>query len=115
MVGLLAAEAKSANSPLREEELDMLSRECGLPEALEDQAKRIVGQILIRDFEAGYEDPKSFSSSLEWAGDPEYPNIARLTEDVVLEGRASGRFPLPPRLHGWGLVKDKLSLIGADF
>jgi hypothetical protein len=116
MVDLFAEEARKVGQSVKDEHLDMLSSECSLPPELEDQARRIIGQILFREEleteAAGCEDPKSFSNSLEWAGDSRYPNIVMLTEQVVLEGRASGIFPPSPRLHGWPLVKDQLLLWG---
>lgn len=119
MVDLLAAEARSIGSPLKQEELDMLCRECSLPVDLEDQARRIIGQILLRDEleteAAGCEDPKSFSNSLEWAADSQDSNIARLTDDVMFEGRSTGIFPPPPRLRGWALAKDQMMLWGCGF
>jgi hypothetical protein len=115
MVDLLGAEARNVGSPLSDEELDILSRECPLSDDLADKAKRLIGQSLAKEYlqteAAGSENPKSLSASLEWAEDNQYPNIARLTEEVVLEGRASGILP-SRRSHGWGLVKDKLWLVG---
>lgn len=52
-------------------------------------------------------NPKGFSNSLEWASDSHCSNIVMLAEEVACEIAC----PLP-RLHAWGLVKDKLQLVG---
>lgn len=116
MVDLLAVEAASSGLALSDEEREMLSQECQLPEHLQNRAKELILQIFEREQALGetdvFEHPDSFGNSLEWAGDPLYPNIARLSEEVILEGRATGTFPLADRLHGWGLIKDRVLLVG---
>ena len=49
----------------------------------------------------GEGDPKTFGRSLEWAGDPHYPNIVALTEEVefCLKEPAPGGFKITDR-HG---------------
>lgn len=115
MVNLLAIEAKNSGSELSDEDRQILSEECLIPESLRDKAKDIIRHILEREQLSGetdvFEHPDSFGNSMEWAGDPQYPNLVRLTEEVILEGRAAGIFPEAGELHGWGLVKDKLLLV----
>jgi hypothetical protein len=51
--------------------------------------------------------PKDLGNSLEWAGDSGSRNIVVLAEEVASE---IARPSVP--LHGWGLVMDKLQLVG---
>lgn len=115
MVDMLARESINAGTLLTDEEQNLLSLECVIRGVLKEKSKILIYQILERELVSGateLEHPDSFYNFLEWAGDPDYPNIARLTEEVVLEGRASGAFPPPGRLHGWGFAKDRLLLVG---
>jgi hypothetical protein len=88
-----------------------------LPDSLREKPKDLIEKTLQRELFAckadAFEHPDSFANSLEWSGDPESPNIARLTEEVILEGRASEVFPPPDRLQGWGFIKDKSLLVGS--
>jgi hypothetical protein len=77
-------------------------------EDLELKAKNAISQLLAKEqlqTEAdGCEDPKSFGNTLEWANEPMYPNIARLTEEVI-SGETKANF------RGWRRVADFLLLI----
>jgi len=112
MVDLLANEAIKTGTPLSDLDRKILSNESSavepMPEALRQRAKLLIAQI----FEAEPRDdlertPKDFGSSLEWAGDLGRSNIVVLAEEVACEIAH-----IPPQLHGWGLVKDKLQLVG---
>lgn len=115
MVDMLARESINAGTPLTNEEQNLLSRECVMPDVLNEKTKVLIHRILERELASGaaeLDHPDSFYNCLEWAGDPDYPSIARLTEEVLVEGRATGAFPPPGRLHGWGFAKDRLLLVG---
>lgn len=115
MVDMLARESINAGTPLTDEDQNLLSLECVIPGVLEEKSKILIYRILERELVSGateLEHPDSFYNFLEWAGDPDHPNIVRLTEEVLLEGRASGIFPPPGELQGWGFAKDKLQLVG---
>lgn len=108
MLDLLAAEAQDLRSTFSGSELDLLSRESPIPQDLELKAKEVISQLLAKEqlqTEAGgCEDPKSFLNTLDWANEPMYPNIARLTEEVITaETKANFR--------GWRRVADRLLLI----
>jgi hypothetical protein len=109
MVNLFAAEARNLGHTLSESDLDLLARQCPLPWELEFDAKEIITQLLAKEelqAEAdGCEDPQSFSNTLEWANEPMYPNIARITEDVV-----SGK-TREAKLHVWPRVVDTVLLV----
>jgi len=108
MLDFLAAEAHVLGSAFSGSELDLLSRECPIPEDLELKAKNAISQLLAKEqlqTEAdGCEDPKSFLNTLDWANEPMYPNIARLTEEVI-SGETKANF------RGWRRVADRLLLI----
>jgi hypothetical protein len=111
MVELLAEEAELAGMPLSPDEKQILRREASIrepvPEELRSKAKTLIEQRLKREQAAGNsDDPKSFNNSLAWAGEPSYPNIVALTEDVFTSG--PGDF----RLEGRRWIKDKLQLVG---
>lgn len=109
MLGLLAAEARQLGSPLSDGDLDLLSREHPIPEELENHVKSVITQLFDKeelDSESdGCEDPKSFGNTLLWANEPMYPNIARLTEEVI-NGRTE-----QARLHGWRRFADGCLLV----
>jgi hypothetical protein len=114
MVALLSKEAMNAGVPLSDGDRKLLASEVipGAPisEELRNRTKKIIEKILSREEESGAEeDPRSFGNTLEWAGDPDYPNIVMLTEEVVCSG--GSRRNLPP-LHGWKWVKERFQLIG---
>ncbi len=117
MVALLAEEATNAGSPFSEEEQKILGREVipgeSIPEEFRQKTKKLIEQILKREQEAeASKDAKNFGNTLEWAGDPDYPNIVALTEEVICEGRSHEGLP---QLHGWRWSKDRLRLIGCAF
>jgi len=112
MVDLLSAEANVSGSSLNSEEKKILSTECSIRSDLQQKSKSLIREILLKEKKEHPRTAKSFGDSLEWAGDSLYPNIVRLTEEVIIEGRASGIFPRLARDHGWGRVKDKALLIG---
>jgi TusA-related sulfurtransferase len=109
MLGLFAAEARNLGHTLTESDLDLLARQCPLPPVLELEAKEVITQLLAKEeLEAeadDCEDPRSFSNTLEWANEPMYPNIARLTEDVI-----SGK-TREAKLHAWPRVLDTVLLV----
>ena len=114
MVELLSIEAANEGVPLSDKDKEVLASEVipGAPISaeLQNKAKKLIEEILKREQARGRdEDPKNFGNSLEWAGDPDYPNIVMLTEEVISSG-ASLR-GLPP-LHGWRRVKDRFQLLG---
>jgi hypothetical protein len=114
MVALLSKEAMNAGVSLSDGERRLLASEVipGAPisEELRNRTKKLIEKILAREQESSTEeDPRSFGNSLEWAGDPDYPNIVMLTEEVVCSG--GSRRNLPP-LHGWKWVKNRFQLIG---
>ena len=109
MLDLFAAEARNLGHHLTDSELDLLARECPLPADLEYDAKEIITQLLAKEAlqaEAdSREDPKSFGNTLDWANEPKYPNIARLTEEAISGSTRE------PRLRGWRCVADGLLLV----
>ena len=111
MVDMLSAEANVSGLSLNSEEKKILSTECSIPSDLREKSKSLIREILLKEKNEHCPSAKSFGDSLEWAGDGLYPSIARLTEEVIIEGRASGIFPPPAHAHGWGRVKDKALLI----
>jgi hypothetical protein len=113
MVALLCKEAESAGIPFTENEKQILASESSsekpVPEGLRQRAKKLIEELLSKQQTSGaVTDPKSFDNSLEWAGDPGYPNIVALTEEVV----TSGSLKLRPRLQGRTWVKDRVQLLG---
>jgi hypothetical protein len=113
MVALLSKEAMNAGVPLSDGERKLLASEfipgAAISEELRNRTKKLIEKILAREQESVERDSRSFGNSLEWAGDPDYPNIVMLTEEVVRSRGA--RMNLPP-LHGWKRVKDRFQLIG---
>jgi hypothetical protein len=100
VVTLLSKEAESGGAPLSQADMKILASEVTpdkpIPSELRARATKLIEQILdnekaqLGDAEG---DPKSFGRSLEWAGDPDYPNIVALTEEVVLSRRARAGQP----------------------
>jgi len=114
MVTLLCKEADSAGIPFSENEKTILAREFtseeSVPEELRQRAKKLIQEQLRKEQTSGaIDDPKSFGNSLEWAGDPGYPNIVALTEEVVTSG---GSMRALPQLHGNRWAKDRIQLFG---
>ncbi len=112
MVNLLQNEAIKAGCPLTDLDRKILRDENPDNEAIHQELRQRAKQLIARIFEAEPwddfdRDPKGFGSSLEWASDSHCSNIVMLAEEVACEIA----YPLP-RLHGWGLVKDKLQLVG---
>jgi hypothetical protein len=112
MVELLSREADKAGSPLTDLEREALARENHrsepLPEDLRQHAKGLIARIFEAEPWDEFEnDPKCFSSSIEWAGDSRYPNVVALAEEVRCEIAQ-----LTPRLHGWKRVNDVVQLVG---
>jgi hypothetical protein len=115
MVALLSKEAESGGTPLNEADKKILASEAmparPVPEELRVRATRLIEQILekekaqLGDAEG---DPKSFGRSLEWAGDPDYPNIVALAEEVVLSRRARAGKPLG---HGQARLRNQVRLL----
>jgi hypothetical protein len=115
MVALLCEEADSAGTPFNEDEKMILRRESksdgSVPEELRQRAKRLIEKLLRKEQISGAvtTDPKSFDSSLEWAGDPGYPNIVALTEEVV---SSIGSLKPPSQLQRLRRAKDLIQLVG---
>lgn len=114
MVDLLSIEGANVGVPLSDTDKRILASEVipGAPisEELRNKTKSLIGEILRREQASGrVEDLKCFSKTLEWAGDPDYPNIVMLTEEVITSGASLGG--LPP-LHGWRRAKDWFQLLG---
>ena|SRR5258708_6672455 len=112
MVALLSKEAENAGTPFSADEKKILRSERAsgepVPEELRQKSRKLIQQLLKKEqTREADKDPKSFDSSLEWAGDGEYPNIVALTEEVVMSG-GFGRLPL----HGRRLAKDRAQLVG---
>src|SRR5258708_16804057 len=114
MVALLCKEAESAGIPFSEDEKTILARESepgeSVPEELRQRAKKLIKELLRKEQSSGaVTETKSFDNSLEWAGDPGYPNIVALTEEVVTSG---GSLKALPQLHGKRWAKDRIQLLG---
>jgi hypothetical protein len=113
MVDLLSKEAERAGTPLTDLDKETLAEERSsvkpLPDDLRDRAKELIARIfeaeLSNEFVRG---PKCFSSSLQWAGDLDYPNIVALAEEVYCDINPTASHSL----HGWEFVKDRMQLIG---
>ena len=112
MVSLLSEEADRAGTPFSEGERKLLGEDAPehpLPEELRQRFTKLIGQLLEKEQEIGAEaDPKSFGNSLEWAGDPAYPNVVALTEGLVISRRP------PESLRGRlrREMKDLMQVIG---
>lgn len=91
MVALLARHAELAGSPLNDEEKKLLREDAlehPLTEAQRQRFLDLIQQLLERELKGeGAADPRSFGNSVEWAGDPEYPNVVALAEDVIVARR----------------------------
>ena len=116
MVSLLSQEAGRSGIPLSEAEERILASEFAprlpIAEGLHERTKRLIAQILQRERETPQEErTKSFVSSIEWAGDQNYPNIVAIAEEVIT-GRGLGQMP-PLRGRAW--LKDRTKLIGCAF
>jgi hypothetical protein len=111
MVALLSKEAENAGTPFSADEKKILRSETSgesVPEELRQKSRKLIEQLLKKEqTREADKDPKSFDSSLQWAGDREYPNIVALTEEVIM----SGGFGVLP-LHGRRLAKDRMQLVG---
>lgn len=112
MLKLLSEEAVRDGVPLTERDKEILAAESThdepMPDDLQQRAKGLIAKIYAAEpFDPREIDPKSFSSSLQWAGDRDHPNIVAIAEEVACDiGRPSGQ------LHSWKLVRDKLQLVG---
>jgi hypothetical protein len=113
MVSLLSQEADGSGIPLTDIEKNILASEYSIREPvskeLQEKAKQLIAQIFQRERGASKEESrKSFSSSIEWAGDQSYPNIVAIAEEVITGG---GFGPMPP-LRGRTWLKDRAQLVG---
>jgi hypothetical protein len=104
MVKLLAAEGEILGTPLTDEECETLAGNFAISDELSSKAKFLISRIFENE-KQGDSNPRSFSNSMMWAVDPEWPNIAELTGQVASENQH-------PRLRGWKWAKDKLALLG---
>jgi hypothetical protein len=105
MVDLLAAEGEIVGTPLTEDEREMLAGAGAISDELSAKARVLVEHIFDKQIDED-SDPRSFSNAMSWATDPEWPNIAEITAQVVTERNPDRR------LHGWPWVKDKTQLVG---
>lgn len=109
MLDLLAAKAPNLGYRLSENDLNLLAGELPLSPLFEYDVKEIIRHIVAEEqlqTEAdGCEDPMSFGNTLEWANEPMYPNIARLSEEVISGNTKEAR------LHGWPRVADTVLLV----
>src|ERR1700688_2189446 len=113
MVKLLSEKAEKEGTPLTDSDRAILVKERSdvepVPEELRHRAKELIARMFIEEpWDEFAGDPKSFGSSLQWAGDSGYPNIVSLTEEVACETRGEA---FPP-FQGWKLAKDRMQLIG---
>ena len=108
MLDLLAAKATNLGYRLSENDLNLLAGGLPLSPLFEYDVKEIIRHLLAEEqlqTEAdGCEDPKSFLNTLDWANEPMYPNIARLTEELISEETKAN-------FRGWRRVADRLLLI----
>jgi hypothetical protein len=107
IVDLLAAEAEFSGFTLSPDENNLLSTECPIPGDLREKSKNLIQRVLLKETREDSESPISFGSSLMWAGDVFYPNVVRLTEEVVIEGRAAGILPQPPIATDGGCLRTR--------
>jgi hypothetical protein len=115
MMALLSAEAEKAGTPFTagEEKILRSERASGqsVPADLREKSRKIIERLLGEErAKSQTRTLKSFSASLEWAGDRAYPNAVALTEEVIMSG-GFGALPL----HGKRLVWDRMSLLGCAF
>lgn len=112
MVDLLSLQAQKAGTPLTPADQEMLARQSTrgdpLPEELRHKAKELIARIFEAEADAVERDPRSFSDSLQWAGDLGYPNIVALAEEVSCD---ISRTAFPP-LRGWKRISDRMQLVG---
>jgi len=113
MVELLSEKAEKDGTPLTDSDRAILVKEKSdvepVPEDLRQRAKELIARMFVEEPWDEFEsDPRSFGSSLQWAGDSGCPNIVSLTEEVAGEMRGEA---FPP-LQGWKLGKDRMQLIG---
>jgi hypothetical protein len=115
MVSLLSQEAKRSGIPLNEEEKNLLGQDAPehpLTGELREKFSRLIGQLLDREQSDGAAaDPRSFGNSVEWAGDPEYPNIVAIAEEVISSRRPAESFAIRIRRE----MKDLTHLVGCAF
>jgi hypothetical protein len=104
MVDSLAAEGEVAGTPLTKEERGILAGYGALSDELSVKARLLFGRILEKQTEEDL-NPRSFGNAMEWATDPEWPNITEITAQVATERNPDRR------LHGWPWIKDKTRLV----
>lgn len=112
MVNLLSDAATKAGTPLSDLDRKILNEESSalgpMPDDLRQRVKKLIAQIFETEpWDEMERSPKDLGNSLEWAGDSDSRNIVVLAEEVASE---IARPSVP--LHGWGLVMDKLQLVG---
>ena len=112
MVELLSQAADKAGDPLTELDKEILKKPFSpldpVPPMLIEKTRELIKGILnAKVLDEPEKDLRSFSNSLEWAGDYRYSNIVAITEEVACEWQQSH-----PSLHGWQRTKDITQLIG---
>jgi hypothetical protein len=105
MVDLLLAESEILNTPLTEEEREILAGNGLISDELCSKAKYLIGHVLENERQED-SDPQSFGNSMLWASDGGSSNVVELTHQVV-----DGVKPFP-RGKGWPWVRDRMALIG---
>src|SRR5882762_7949454 len=80
MVELLSEKAEKDGTPLTDSDRAILVKEKSdvepVPEDLRQRAKELIARMFVEEPWDEFEsDPRSFGSSLQWAGDSSYPNI----------------------------------------
>jgi hypothetical protein len=82
-----------------------MSPQYPIPDDLRQRISQLILGILEDEkFDDAYWDPKSFSNSLQRAGDSHYSNIVAITEEAI--SRINGAKP-----RGWKLAKDRILVI----
>ena len=107
MIQSVVIEAEKQGELLSNGDIELLnsSRPTNVSGESESRLLLWVGKIIERERLAGdfYEEDRTFSNAIEWAGDREYPYVVELAERYFCENPG-----LQPK---GGLLKDKLYLL----
>jgi hypothetical protein len=105
LVDLVADAGDKDGSPLTPLDREILATQEPVPEDLRRRVSQLIPGILEDEqFDESPWDPKSFTNSLQWAGDSHYSNIVAITEEVISGIERT-------KLHGWKLAKDRILVI----
>ena len=112
LVAAVSAEGEREGMPLSEKEKISLAGGNDLPVDFCEKAKKLIGQLLLKEPQNDDEyasSPRSFGNSAWWARKlvdrSEWPNILALAHAIEFE-QAYHR----PELHGWKWLADKALL-----